>query len=60
MKAMGYAGGYRYPHNFEGHYVPEEYLPDELQGSEFYRPSDSGEEARIKERLEALRARRKK
>ena len=55
MKAMGYSGGYRYPHNFDGHYVPEEYLPDELQGSRFYEPSDSGEEARIKERLEALR-----
>src|ERR671924_508828 len=60
MKAMGYAGGYRYPHNFEGHYVPEDYLPDELAGSRFYQPSDSGEEARIKERLEALRERRKK
>jgi putative ATPase len=60
MKSMGYAGGYRYPHNFEGHYVPEEYLPDELQGSRFYEPSDSGEEARIKERLESLRNQRKK
>jgi len=58
MKSMGYAGGYRYPHNFEGHYVPEEYLPDELRGSRFYEPSDSGEEARIKERLEALRKKR--
>src|SRR5438477_6075642 len=55
MKSMGYAGGYRYPHNFDGHYVPEEYLPDELQGSRFYEPSASGEEARIKERLESLR-----
>jgi putative ATPase len=60
MKSMGYAGGYRYPHNFEGHYVPEEYLPDELQGSRFYEPSDSGEEARIKERLDSLRGQRKK
>ena len=60
MKSMGYAGGYRYPHNFEGHYVPEEYLPDELAGSRFYEPSDSGEEARIKERLETIRAQRKK
>jgi len=58
MKSMGYAGGYRYPHNFEGHYVPEEYLPDELRGSRFYEPSESGEEARIKERLEALRKQR--
>jgi putative ATPase len=60
MKSMGYAGGYRYPHNFEGHYVPEEYLPDELQGSRFYEPSDSGEEARIQERLKTLRDQRKK
>jgi putative ATPase len=60
MKSMGYAGGYRYPHNFDGHYVPEEYLPDELQGSRFYEPSESGEEARIKERLDALRSQRKK
>src|SRR6267378_3501345 len=56
MKSMGYAGGYRYPHNFEGHYVPEQYLPDELRGSTFYEPGESGEEARIKERLDALKA----
>ncbi len=33
MKSMGYSGGYRYPHNFSGNYVPEEYLPDALRGS---------------------------
>src|SRR6476469_6143382 len=38
MKNMGYGGGYKYPHNFEGNYVPEEYLPDALRGVEFYRP----------------------
>jgi putative ATPase len=60
MKSMGYSGGYKYPHNFEGNYVPEEYLPDELRGLRFYQPSENGEEARIKERLEALDAQRKK
>src|SRR5436305_8329413 len=60
MKSMGYAGGYKYPHNFEGNYVPEEYLPDELRGSTFYEPGESGEETRIKERLDALKAQRKK
>jgi putative ATPase len=60
MKSMGYAGGYKYPHNFEGNYVPEQYLPDELRGSTFYEPGESGEEARIKERLDALKAQRKK
>ena len=51
MKSMGYAGGYRYPHNFSGNYVPEEYLPDELRGARFYEPSTSGEEREIAERL---------
>jgi putative ATPase len=55
MKSMGYAGGYKYPHNFTGNYVPEQYLPDELVGARFYEPSQSGEEAKIRERLEALR-----
>jgi putative ATPase len=58
MKSMGYSGGYRYPHNFSGHYSPEEYLPDELRGQTFYEPSDSGEEARIRERLAAWRKQR--
>ncbi|MFL5422675.1 MAG: replication-associated recombination protein A, partial [Myxococcales bacterium] len=60
MKSMGYAGGYKYPHNFEGNYAPEQYLPDELRGLRFYEPSENGEEARIKERLGALDAQRKK
>src|SRR2546428_5717895 len=51
MKAMGYSGGYRYPHNFSGNYVSEESLPDELRAERFYEPSGSGEEARIGERL---------
>ena len=56
MKSMGYSGGYKYPHNFAGNYVTEEYLPDALRGSRFYQPSDNGEEAAIKARLEAQRA----
>src|SRR5881392_3237171 len=56
MKSMGYSGGYRYPHNFSGNYVPEEYLPDELRGQRFYQPSENGEEAQIGERLQHWRA----
>ena len=51
MKSMGYGGGYRYPHNFEGNYLPEEYLPEELRGRKFYQPGESGEEKGIAERL---------
>jgi putative ATPase len=55
MKSMGYSGGYKYPHNFSGNYVPEDYLPDELRGQRFYEPSSSGEEADIRERLQKWR-----
>ena len=51
MKSMGYSGGYRYPHNFSGNYVPEEYLPDALRRERFYEPSGNGEEAAIRDRL---------
>src|SRR5947209_2251397 len=58
MKAMGYSGGYRYPHNFTGNYVPEEYLPDVLRGERYYEPTTSGEEAEIRERLDRWRRER--
>jgi len=57
MKGEGYGEGYKYAHAFEGGVVPgETYLPEELVGRVFYEPVDRGEEARIRQRLEALRA----
>lgn len=56
MESMGYGGGYRYPHNFDGHYVAEEYLPDALRGSRIVEPSSSGLEKELGERLARLRA----
>jgi putative ATPase len=55
MKEMGYGERYRYPHNFDGHYVAEEYLPEELRGRRYYAPTASGEEAEIGARLRAWR-----
>jgi putative ATPase len=60
MEAMGYGGGYRYPHNFEGHYVFEEYLPDALRGQEIVRLSESGLEKEIGDRWRRLRDSAKK
>ncbi len=51
MKDMGYGSGYRYPHNFEGNYVPQDYLPERLRGRKYYRPTQSGFEKVIAERL---------
>lgn len=54
MRSMGYGGGYRYPHEFEGHYVPERYLPDALQGERIVKLSESGLEKALGERWRAL------
>ncbi len=50
-KALGHGQGYRYPHDFEGHWVKQQYLPDGLQDKRFYHPSDQGDEANIARRL---------
>lgn len=53
-RAMGHGQGYKYPHEFEGHYVPEDYLPESLVGTRIYEPTDSGFEAELARRLEAI------
>jgi putative ATPase len=58
MEGLGYGGGYRYPHNFEGHYVAEEYLPDALRGEAIVKLSESGLEKALGERWRALRERK--
>jgi putative ATPase len=58
MKQMGYGGGYQYPHDFDGNWVAEEYLPEPLRGASFYRPGEQGREKEIKARLEAMRRER--
>ncbi|MCR5250200.1 MAG: replication-associated recombination protein A [Lachnospiraceae bacterium] len=47
--------GYLYAHDYPEHYVKQQYLPDELQGTVFYRPGELGAEKAMKERLERLR-----
>ncbi|PKM80922.1 MAG: AAA family ATPase [Firmicutes bacterium HGW-Firmicutes-14] len=49
---LGHGQGYKYPHHFDGSYVEQQYLPDELKGTRYYIPSDSGLEKEIKKRLE--------
>jgi putative ATPase len=52
MKELGYHKGYQYAHNSPEGYLPQEYLPDALRGTEFYRPGGFGHEKRIAERLD--------
>jgi putative ATPase len=59
MKDEGYGDGYRYPPDYEGSVVQgETYLPDTLEGSRFYEPTNQGLEQAIAERLARLRGSR--
>jgi putative ATPase len=57
-KAIGHGQGYKYPHDFEGHYVVEDYLPDALVGERIYEPSDSGFERELAARRAAIDAKK--
>jgi putative ATPase len=52
MNKLGYGKGYKYAHDFPEHVAEQQHLPKELEGSQYYFPSDSGEEKQIKERLQ--------
>lgn len=51
MKELGYSRGYLYPHNYPDAVVEQEYMPEELKNSVFYRPTDRGMEKEIKRRM---------
>ncbi|MEN9231246.1 MAG: AAA family ATPase [Thermostichus sp. DG02_5_bins_236] len=56
QKGLRHGQGYRYPHAFREHWVPQQYLPDNLQGSHFYQPSDQGYEGKIRDQVLKRRA----
>ncbi len=60
MRSLGHGAAYQYPHDFEGGYVAEQYLPPELAERSYYHPSDRGIERVFAERLTRLRRRRAK
>jgi putative ATPase len=60
MKNLGYGKGYRYPHDYEGGFVAQGYLPEAIAGKQFYQPKESGYERSIKERMEWIKAEREK
>ena len=54
-KDLNHGIGYKYAHDYEGHYVKQQYLPDELVGKRYYEPTENGVEKKIKESLKRLR-----
>jgi putative ATPase len=59
-EALGHGNDYVYPHEFEGHFVPQQYLPRRLLGNYFYRPSGEGHEAQVTARLDMWREAQRK
>ena len=55
---IGSGDGYKYPHDFPGHWVPQEYMPPEVKGRRYYEPSDMGHEATIRKNHEVRNARK--
>ena len=53
---LGHGTGYKYAHDYPNHYVRQQYLPYELDGKEFYRPTGNGYEVKIKEHMRRLKA----
>lgn len=52
---LGHGIGYQYAHDFPKHYVEQQYLPSEIEGTVFYRPTELGYERKIREHLSWLK-----
>ena len=54
MAQFGYGKDYKYAHDFEGHFVRQQFLPDELQSARFWTPQPNAQEDRLAERMRQL------
>lgn len=52
---LGHGTGYKYAHDYKNHYVKQQYLPYELDGNEFYKPSQNGYEVKIREHMKKIK-----
>ena len=49
MEQLGYSKGYKYAHDYEGHFVVQQFLPDEAEGQQFWKAQDNPQELKMKE-----------
>jgi putative ATPase len=54
MDELGYGDGYKYAHDYPGHFADLEFMPQQLVGTKFYEPSDNKSEETMRSRLETL------
>ena len=55
MEELGYSVGYKYPHDFPGHIVKQQYMTDATLGKTYYDPTDIGYEKKISEYLDYVK-----
>ncbi|MBR4081272.1 MAG: replication-associated recombination protein A [Clostridia bacterium] len=55
---IGSGKGYKYPHDYPGHWVQQDYMPPEVKGKKYYRPSEMGHEATILKNHQAREAKK--
>ena len=53
MKDLGYGKVYKYAHNYQDHFIEDDFLPEELKGKKLYEPQDNAREQEIRERLQS-------
>ena len=54
MKQLGYGDGYKYAHDYEGHFVKQQFMPDELTEERLWQPQANAAEQKLKDRMQAL------
>ena len=54
MKQLGYAKDYKYAHAYEGHFVHQQFMPDEVKDTRIWHPQNNAQEVKLKERMQAL------
>ena len=54
MEELGYADGYKYAHDYPGHFADLEFLPSDLAGTRFYEPAENRKEEEMRSRLASL------
>ena len=54
MKQLGYGNNYKYAHAYQGNFVKQQFLPDEVNDTRIWHPQANAQEAKLKERMQGL------
>ena len=55
MKDIGYGADYKYPHDYPGHYIRQQYMPDELKNIRIWQCQNNGTENKLHDYMQSLK-----